>query len=602
MELGLSYRAAEKRIERGGTYRMEIDFKACNIPGSFTDYLARGIRRTWAMTVAITATVAVCSVFFGWLYGVGIDPLTLILLCTIAAVLTWAVGSTLPRLELSGQREFRARLIDARLPLVASYLAISAESGLPLYRTFKEMAASPDDFGEVSVEAGDIASRIDLGEDLGAALRRTANRSVSPSFRELLLGIDNVLEGGGDLGRYLSEKRIQFKALRDRLLAESVEKTKLLFNVYIMVGIGVLFLLIVGMALSIGNMLNHDVINLLVFILLPFVSAAFVVMARGTHPANLGEKEEFIITRIFGRSRRANGLKKRLGGVNLRNLRGFHLHEDVTYSGVFLTCLPVSVVVLTVGILVGGQAIYLAIPASVLISVVPIAMVYEQRRRIDEDVKFRLPDLWWKIASYLDTTTFQTAITRVVKEEDLGYLRPNLRQLVARLESNVVLTEALDDFRRSLKQGFAFRAVGMVARGIERSQDPRRVLEMVAAWQRDQNDLEARRLSEIKPAIFLVYFSTAIFLVVILVLSTSFVPLAAELRTSTFGSTSAMYDEQLSGYYLVCMEYALCIGLGVGYIRDNNLLGGLKQSAILVIGVAVAFTFFVFNQFSLVSI
>ncbi len=102
-------------------------------------------------------------------------------------------------------KRMRKQSIEANLPFAINHMAAIAQSGVPLERAF-EMLVEIGDYGGVTDEAERIVRRIKLfGDDAIEAIDYVALRTPSEAFKELLYGINAIVQSGGNLREYLRE-------------------------------------------------------------------------------------------------------------------------------------------------------------------------------------------------------------------------------------------------------------------------------------------------------------------------------------------------------------------------------------------------------------
>jgi len=189
---------------------------------------------------------------------------------------------------VSGRRK---KDIDASLPFAATYMGTIASSGAPPSTMFRVIAQF-NEYGEVSKEARKIERDVEVfGMDLVGAIRKTASRTPSEEFKELLWGLDTVLTSGGNIGSYLHEKSRLFIAEYRRRLQQYSRTLSLLIEIYLtVVLVGSIFFIIITALMSIlggggmGNWLSF-VQFIVIFFVLPFVSIGFIILLKSISPS-----------------------------------------------------------------------------------------------------------------------------------------------------------------------------------------------------------------------------------------------------------------------------------------------------------------------------
>jgi flagellar protein FlaJ len=150
-----------------------------------------------------------------------------------------------------------ARKIDANLPLIANFMAVLANSGMPPERIFRSLGNVGDEFGvgdEIRRAVGDVEL---MGMDLRAALRNAAARSSSRKFASMLHGVLATSHMGGDLDAYLREKANVYNKARRLSMKSFLESLNTVAEVYVSFMIALPLALII--MLSVMSFIGGDI-------------------------------------------------------------------------------------------------------------------------------------------------------------------------------------------------------------------------------------------------------------------------------------------------------------------------------------------------------
>ena len=151
------------------------------------------------------------------------------LLAVLAGLVSVGAFYLLPVIRISSH----ARKIDANLPLVANFMAVLANSGMPPERILRSLGNVGDEFGvgdEVRRAVGDVEL---MGMDLKGALRNASARSSSSKFASLLNGVITTSHMGGDLDAFLREKANVYKKARRLSMKGFLENLNSVAEVYV---------------------------------------------------------------------------------------------------------------------------------------------------------------------------------------------------------------------------------------------------------------------------------------------------------------------------------------------------------------------------------
>ncbi|MFQ5648170.1 MAG: type II secretion system F family protein, partial [Candidatus Aenigmatarchaeota archaeon] len=160
----------------------------------------------------------------------------------ISAILTGAVfflGYWWPSLKAAGMK----KEIDRSLPFASFYMTTTASSGINPVDIFKVLSLRK---GIIGNEAKKIYTNVStLGTSLTTVMQRTAARSPSPDFADLLWGMMSVITAGGDLAAYLRGKTETLMSKYRRSLNDYAKAITLYTEIYItLVIVGSLFFIV----------------------------------------------------------------------------------------------------------------------------------------------------------------------------------------------------------------------------------------------------------------------------------------------------------------------------------------------------------------------
>jgi len=235
------------------------------------------------ITTAMIVTVAVLMsswVIFTFILHSALAPIFEIVLPLAA------LGASLGALPLITLNKITGKKvkIDSVLPFVLAYMATLSSAGMNPVETIRAVAIK--DFGPISREFQKIAYRSDvLGEDIISAVNHVALNTPSDTFRELLIGISNIIVSGGSLRVYCEQesrelfvlKRAKLKGFIDSLAAFS---EGYIGGIVVSLIMGVIGVIVIGaLGLRILPFLNtQDLFDLLVFLFVPLINIVFLAV------------------------------------------------------------------------------------------------------------------------------------------------------------------------------------------------------------------------------------------------------------------------------------------------------------------------------------
>ena len=162
-----------------------------------------------------------------------------------------------------------------------------AGTGAPPSLIFKLLSEFKE-YGEVSIEAGEIAEDIEvMGSDIQVALQRAAERTPSTDFKDLLWSMTTTIVRGGDMRSLLREKSNLLMDAYRRKMEQYTDDLSMYVEIYItLIIVGSIFsivmLTIMGAISGFGNL--KAIQQILVFVFLPIASIMFIALLKFTSP------------------------------------------------------------------------------------------------------------------------------------------------------------------------------------------------------------------------------------------------------------------------------------------------------------------------------
>jgi flagellar protein FlaJ len=182
----------------------------------------------------------------------------------------------------------RSTKINRKLPFATMYMSTLAGTGLPIQGIFK-MLADREEYGELSKEFAKIHNEVaSYGADILSAIARAANRTPSDKFKDLLWGINNLINTGGNLRNFLYEKSRNYMADYRRELDKFAQNLALLLEIYItLVIVGSVFLIVLTVIMGPIGINELLIVGLQLagtFVLLPVASLIFILLIKTISP------------------------------------------------------------------------------------------------------------------------------------------------------------------------------------------------------------------------------------------------------------------------------------------------------------------------------
>ncbi len=259
---------------------MRDDLKKANINYTLEEYLSISLFTT-------VVTFIMETLILSFLFGLFMNPIISVILgitmaLTISGLLFFLFYSY-PTAASKG----RDRKIRKVLPFTVSYMSTIASSNVPPISVFKTISQFKE-YGELTKEAESIVRDVEFfGMTTSAAIKKQAKLTPSNDLKELLYGINTMMMTGGNLGTFLKEKGDEYMNDYRRRIRKYSQDLSLYVEMYLTLIItGSIFFIVLSSIIStisagLGTILVQTMV---VFILLPFISVAFIVLIRAADP------------------------------------------------------------------------------------------------------------------------------------------------------------------------------------------------------------------------------------------------------------------------------------------------------------------------------
>lgn len=189
----------------------------------------------------------------------------------------------------SNRASGRKKELDYLLPFATIYLATTSSGSPPL--TMFKVLSKFEEFGEINKEAKRIVRDVELfGMNLRDALQKVASRSPSENFKELLWGVNSIIESGGNLSTFLHEKARIFMDDYKRRLNEYSDTLSTMIEIYLtLVIVGSIFFIVMTSIMGLFGLTGMtEIIVIMQFMItflgLPLISIGFIYMLKSLSP------------------------------------------------------------------------------------------------------------------------------------------------------------------------------------------------------------------------------------------------------------------------------------------------------------------------------
>ncbi|HJW97344.1 MAG TPA: type II secretion system F family protein [archaeon] len=182
--------------------------------------------------------------------------------------------------------------IDNNLPFALAHMGAISSSGIPPEFMF-EMLMGFREYGEISRQAGLVVRNIKtFGMSSVNAIAEVARRTPSPSFKQVLMGVQSTIEKGGNLTQYLEEMAnralFEYRIKRENYL--KTLSTYADFYTAVLVSAPIMMIVVLAVMSIIGGdimgMAATDLIFLMTWMIIPLVNILFIVFLEVSSPGS----------------------------------------------------------------------------------------------------------------------------------------------------------------------------------------------------------------------------------------------------------------------------------------------------------------------------
>jgi len=236
------------------------------------------------ISIMIFSTIISLPIFIGLSYFLFLNIFKAIFLGFLGMIATFAVLYMYP----GSVAKTRAKKMKNELVFAVPHMSSVAGSGAPPLQVFKLLVDSKE-YKEIGEELKHILNYVNLfGYNLSTAIKVVAKDTPSKELKELLNGVVSIVETGGDLKKYLSDKADdairQYRIDQSKYLAQISTYS----DVYTGILIAAPLLFIVTLAIlervspQIGGFTVGTLASMGTFIVLPVLNIIFILFLEMT--------------------------------------------------------------------------------------------------------------------------------------------------------------------------------------------------------------------------------------------------------------------------------------------------------------------------------
>ena len=530
----------------------------------------------------------------------------------------------------------RKREINMLLPDAVSFMYALSIGGLNQLEILEAMAKADDTYGEVSREFQSIVQETDYFDiDYRNAIRKRALETPSDELSQFFTDMLSIVNSGGNMTRFLDDKKDKHMRTAKQEQELTLETLELFGEMYMTLSLFPLLLIIILVIMSMLGEAKEMLLYGTVYALIPLTGVGFLVLVStvkqdevgngfldsgdgndrletvsGSGLLHLGLVEEFVGDfSVFDRIKSREGTH-----TTIELLKRPHVFFRDNPLYVLGITVPTSLVLVASAVWTGAVAssfaglqakptwttfVYVYIP--LYVNGVPLAVFHEWNVHSRHKVLGKLSDDLRKLSSANDTGLTLLESVKTVANTSSGTLANEFDRIHAKVEYGMSMKTALIEFNNRYHIPRLARTVKLISKAQEASSQITAVLTTAAQTSENQDDIARERRSRARMQVVIIIMTYLTLLAVMAILKVKFLDVMAGLAGQASGGGNGGGGMSFGGnidttqlsmlfFHAVTIQ-AVLSGFIAGYIRDANLLSGVKFAVILPTIALITFIF-----------
>ncbi len=504
----------------------------------------------------------------------------------------------------------RKNKIDLTLPHAVAYMHALSKGGLSLISIFKSLKEHIDVYGESAEEIGYIVMETELyGSDMITALKNGAVRTQSGKFRDFLENLVNVAATSGDLETFFGSMTANYQNSSESDQGMYLELLGMFAETYITVFVaGPLFLITILVVMGMMGPGSIMIIKLLIYAIIPLTAIAFSVLLS---MMALGRDIEMI--NIYSVSRKM----KHYDGTRTVAMEGDdrlvrRLQRSLRYKNmieswknplklffaepfkIFYVTVPLAIIYFFISVYqreITVDVLDDPLIISIFILTVPFLYFYETLTKRVKAIEDSIPEFLKRLAVVNEVGMPLAEALRSISKINIGVLSTEVKIMYKDLAWSNSINNALMKFERRVRTVSISRIVTLITKASETSGNIKETLRVAATDAALAENLRRQKFTVLFSYLVVVYISFAVFLLVLYVFATMFLPQIPEARSAVgILSISAHKEEYTRLFMHATVIQGFFSGIIVGQMTGESVYDGLKHSVIMM---GIAYLFFV---------
>jgi flagellar protein FlaJ len=548
-----------------------------------------------------------------------ISVLIVILSFCIGMYLGYTLLLKLPGIEKNN----RSIKISLTLHNAVAYMYAMRKGGAELMTIFHSLSDRANIYGEVALEFRQVVRDADFfGYDVVTAIRHLSETTPSEKLKIFLEDLLSVIESGGNMEEFLSTRVRLYQEEARFEQKQFLNILSLVAESYVTLFVaGPLFLIIIMVVMGMTGGTAVLQLSLVTYAIMPIGSFMFILFIdllsikaetteRYTTIKWLHTYADVTIVRKKDEEPLFEQLKKY---DRIRSLVEHIRHPlDSFISNVNHTLyitVPVAVLYIVsvffrvplyrdVDVYLGVVDDHIII--ALLIILIPYAIFYEIWSRKVLGIQSLVPDFLERMSGINQVGLTIAQAIAIMVNTNLGLLSYEIRRIKRDMDWGANFTEALMRFEERVSTPAIARTVTLITKASEMSGQIHEVLSIASSDAKMSEALKRERMSEMFIYTAIVYLSFFVFLFVVAVLTTQFLPILANISVEGMpasGALSGIGSIPITTFgrilYHACLMQALFSGLIAGQMGESSIAAGVKHSCVLLLIALVTFNFII---------
>lgn len=231
--------------------------------------------------------------------------------------------------------------------------------------------------------------------------------------------------------------------------------------------------------------------------------------------------------------------------------------------------------------------ILLVVGVIVALSVPALLIHFDEARK--KKIDFMLPQFLRDVYEGQESgLTFLKAL-QASAARDYGPLTKELRQMVVQISWGVEFEEAFTSFANRVDTEITKKTVALLLETTRLGGDIKASLSSVASFVTEMNNLREERESELKPYMTIIYISSIIFMIIMIIIYQSFFTSMASTAAGGFLKLPLSIEDFKAALFDLVIIVSFFGGITSGKLSQGKILSGLKHSISLITIVTVFF-------------